>query len=58
MDLLSDSALDELFESIRRSELELLTHTKLQVPLFATVWSSIAEAIDNGMATKEVSNGE
>ena len=61
-DVLSDSDL-ELFESITRSELELLSHThtfvpKSQVPLFATVWSSTAEAIDDRMATEEGSNGE
>ena len=60
-DVLSDSDLDELFESIIRSELELLTHTfvsKSQVPLFATVWSSTAEATNDRMATEEESNGE
>ena len=54
-DVLSDSDHDKLFESMIRSELELLTHThfvpKSQVPLFATIWSSTAEAIDDGMAT-------
>ena len=60
-DVLSNSDLHELFESIIRSELELLTHTfvpKSHVPPFATVWSSTVEAINDGMATDEGSNGE
>ena len=62
-DVLNDSNLDELFESIIRSELKLLIDThkfvpKSQVSLFVTVWSSTAEAIDNGMATEEGCNEE
>ena len=58
--VLSDSDLDELFENII-SELELLTHifvAKSQVPSFATVWFSTAEAINAKMATEEGRNGK